>query len=204
MTNGPHWPHYDGALQLSQHWRWHPRGADKCHPLWSSFLCPLCIHARCRVPDKRTALCSSARNTRPDGEARTVTHPSLISVLQFIVSKFWFYHSINQTPSLSLCFFILLMLIWSSLNCHVHIPLPCFCWAQKSSKSLCVIPRISKHIWKCVKIIWGQPCNMILNFNIHFNLLKTQTHKLMPKFPNKRKVDCEIRLWHSLYEFKSG
>ena len=128
-------------------------------------LSALCIHARCSSPDTRTALCSGARNTRLDDEARSVTHPSLCSSLSC--------HSCDCINRL-LCIFVSYIFIGllQSVTCIFHFRV---FWPQKSSKSLCVIQRISKHIWKCVKIIWGQPCKMILNFNTHFNVAKTDT-----------------------------
>ena len=137
-------------------------------------LSALCIHARCSSPDTRTALCSGARNTRLDDEARSVTHPSLCSSLSC--------HSCDCINRL-LCIFVSYIFIGllQSVTCIFHFRVS---WPQKSSKSLCVIQRISKHIWKCVKIIWGQPCKMILNFNTHFNVAKIQTQGLMLKFPN--------------------
>ena len=166
VTNVPHWPHY-GALSALKMTSKRSRQMPSIMKLIS--LSALCIHARCSGPNARIALCSGARNTRLGDEARSVTHPSLCSSLSCHS-----YDCINRLSTMYCCltyFQCPLAMAFSNL-CHVHISLPCF---LTSSKSLCVIQRISKHIWKCVKIIWGQPCNMILNFNTHFNLVKTQT-----------------------------
>ena len=55
--------HIARIMELSQHWRWHPRGADKCHPLWSSFLCPRSVSTPGVQATIRALLCAPEHAT---------------------------------------------------------------------------------------------------------------------------------------------
>ena len=55
--------HIGRIMELSQHWRWHPRGADKCHPLWSSFLCPRSVSTPGVQTPMRALLCAPEHAT---------------------------------------------------------------------------------------------------------------------------------------------